>query len=255
MGVAIFTRNLPFLAPPAMQHSDEECRRFAFLAAAKLLPCITDVTWPGHDKLPKWASLKNDYEAVRPKGMLHTFMSSHPKRLPGGNDEPPKVIVARMLQWDPAMRPLMQDVVEYVEQTFTFPQEDEDEACRKNKQVPASSSDTEGSIEGDTRVRLTKRRSSGSTDGRKSGNLKTIGALGDRKAGLPARKRRCVAGPGNPRQRRWRRRTRPQRLRTLQEIVRRRQSRQFLLSLELVAVSPTKKMANAVGLAANSYVE
>ena len=88
MGVAISTRNLPFLAPPAMQHSDEDCRRFAFFAAAKLLPCITETTWHGHGKLPKWASRKHDYEAVSPKGMLHTFMSSHPKRLPGGNDEP-----------------------------------------------------------------------------------------------------------------------------------------------------------------------
>ena len=193
MTVAIFTRRLPFLPPTANAGSDEEGRRFAFLAAAKLLPGITDATWPDHDKLTKWASLKSDYEAVSPKGTLHSFMSSFPKRLPDGNDEPPKVIAARMLQWDPAKRPLMHEVVEYVEQSFTFPQEDEDETCRKKKQAPVSSSDTEGSIEGGT----TKRRSSSCTDGRKSGNLKTTGTQSDKGEGLPARKRRIVASQGN----------------------------------------------------------
>ena len=113
--------------------------------------------------------------------------------MPGGNDEPPKVIAARMLQWDPAKRPSMNEVVEYVEQNSTFPLKDEDVTCTKQKQVPVSSSDTEGSIEGGT----TKRRSSSCTHGRKSGKLKTIGTQSDKGEGLPARKRRIVASQGN----------------------------------------------------------
>ena len=79
-GMACFTLTAPTFPLETMNNaSDEEWRVHAFLAAAALLPIITEDNWPGHAVLPKWSALRQRYSAVSPKDQLDSYMAGLPE--------------------------------------------------------------------------------------------------------------------------------------------------------------------------------
>ena len=119
VALALYTGKVPTSSHNEL--TDVEDDEFAFLAAARLLPQLTQTTWPDHSTLPHWSRFERLLRSITVYGTLAEFVRENHMPLPQNClPETTVTLVELGLQWDSQCRSTMDAMERHILGNFVF---------------------------------------------------------------------------------------------------------------------------------------
>ena len=114
VALALWTGRVPTCAPRCTDAADSYRSEFALIEASKLLPAITEESWPGHSALPHWRYYQH---RLRPgSGSLADYVDMHHQQ--GCQPRLATAFVELGFLWNPALRSSMDAMERYLQTNF-----------------------------------------------------------------------------------------------------------------------------------------
>ena len=117
VALALYTGKVPTSSHNEL--TDVEDDEFVFLAAARLLPQLTQRTWPDHSTLPHWSRFERLLRSNTVHGTLAEFVRENHMPLPQNClPETTVTLVELGMQWDPQCRSTMFEMERHILDNF-----------------------------------------------------------------------------------------------------------------------------------------